>query len=80
MVFAEGADSVRFWGDFGIQMRSDKECPFNGVTNYSRVWRKAAEKRGLECNTFLATTRCTSRIYQNVCVSVNIGVTRRRKD
>ena len=25
------------------------EGPFNGVTNYDRVWRQGAGKRGLEC-------------------------------
>ena len=42
---SEGADRVRG------QMRWDKECPaVSGVTNSSRVWRKGAEKRYLECD------------------------------
>ena len=40
---SESADNV------GGPMRRDKECPFSGVTNYGRVWRKDAGKRGLEC-------------------------------
>ena len=27
-------------------MHGDKECPFNGVTNYGRVWRKVPEREG----------------------------------
>ena len=27
-------------------MHGNKECPFNGVTNSGRVWRKVAGKRG----------------------------------
>ena len=35
------------------QMRGDKERPFGtAVTNYGRVWRKGAGKRGLECAKF----------------------------
>ena len=34
---SEGADRV------GGQLRGYKECPFSGVTNSSRVWRKAPE-------------------------------------
>ena len=26
-----------------------KECPFNGVTNYGRLWSTGVEKPGLEC-------------------------------
>ena len=37
-----------YGSDFGRQMGEDKKCPFNGVTNYGRVWRKGAEKRVLE--------------------------------
>ena len=33
----EGADSV------GGQLHGDKECPFSGVTNSGRVWRKVPE-------------------------------------
>ena len=29
-----GANSV------GGQLRGDKECPFSGVSNFSKVWRK----------------------------------------
>ena len=25
------------------QLRRDKECPFSGVTNYGRIWRKVPE-------------------------------------
>ena len=32
-----GADRV------GGQLRGDKECPFSGVTNGGRVWRKVPE-------------------------------------
>ena len=34
----EGADRV------GIQLHGDKECPFSGVTNSGRGWRKVLEK------------------------------------
>ena len=34
---SEGADRV------GGQLRGDKECPFSGVTNSGRVWRKVPE-------------------------------------
>ena len=34
--------------NFSGQVGGDKECPFNAVTNYVRVWRKRAGKRGLE--------------------------------
>ena len=34
---SEGADRV------GRQLRGDKECPFSGVTNFGRVWRKVPE-------------------------------------
>ena len=34
---SEGADSI------GRQLRGDNECPFSGVTNYGRVWRKVPE-------------------------------------
>ena len=34
---SEGADRV------GGQLRGDKECPFSGVTNSGRVWRKVVE-------------------------------------
>ena len=34
---SEGADSV------GGQLRGDKECPFSGVINSGRVWRKVPE-------------------------------------
>ena len=30
-------------------MHRYKECPFSGVTSYSRIWRKGAGKQGLEC-------------------------------
>ena len=33
-------------------MRGDKACHFSDVTNYGRVWRKDAGKRGLECAIF----------------------------
>ena len=33
---------------FGRQTRGNQECPFSGVTNCSRVWRKGAGKRGVE--------------------------------
>ena len=29
----------------------EEDCTFNGVTNYDRVWKKCAGKRGLECGT-----------------------------
>ena len=29
-------------------MRGDEKCPFSGVTNYGRVWRKDVGKRGVE--------------------------------
>ena len=32
-----GANSV------GGQLRGDRECPFSGITNSSRVWRKVDE-------------------------------------
>ena len=41
----EGANSI------GGQLRGDKECPFSGVTNSGKVWRKGTGKRGLECDT-----------------------------
>ena len=34
---SEGADPV------GGQLRGDKQCPFSGVTNSGRVWRKVPE-------------------------------------
>ena len=34
---SEGADRV------AGQLRGDKECPFSGVTNSGRVWRKVPE-------------------------------------
>ena len=34
---SESADRV------GGQLRGDKECPFSGVTNSGRVWRKVPE-------------------------------------
>ena len=34
---SESVDSV------GEQLRRDKECPFSGVLNSGRVWRKASE-------------------------------------
>ena len=34
---SEGADRV------GGQLRGDKKCPFSGVTNSGRVWRKVSE-------------------------------------
>ena len=27
----------------GHQLRGDRECPFSGVTNFSKVWRKVDE-------------------------------------
>ena len=40
----EGVDS------FSGQMHGGgKECPFSGITNGGRVWRKGARKWGLEC-------------------------------
>ena len=40
-----------YGGDFGTQMRGDKERPFRGVTIYGRVWRKAVEKpRDFDCD------------------------------
>ena len=36
-------------GDFGRWMHRDSKSLFRGVTIYSRVWRKGARKRGLEC-------------------------------
>ena len=39
--FSEGADNV------GGQLRGDKECPFSGVTNSDRVWRKVPESDAL---------------------------------
>ena len=35
---SEGADPV------GGQLRGDKECPFSGVTECGRVWRKVSER------------------------------------
>ena len=37
--YSEGADRPGVDG----QLRGDKECPFNGVTNSGRVWRKVPE-------------------------------------
>ena len=38
---SEGADSTKsFRGEFGGQIRGDKECPFSGVNGYGRVWRE----------------------------------------
>ena len=34
---SDGADR------FGGQLRGDKECPFSGLTNSGRVWRKVPE-------------------------------------
>ena len=43
---SEGADRV------GGQLRGDKECPFSGVTNSGRVWRKVPESdaRSVQCH------------------------------
>ena len=30
-------------GGVGGQLRGDKECPFSGVTNSGRIWRKMPE-------------------------------------
>ena len=47
--FMTDAESVRLvGGDLGRQMRWD-ECPFNGVTNHGRVWRRGEGEQGLEC-------------------------------
>ena len=35
------------WGDFGWQMHREVYCPFSGVTNYGRVWRKGGKRLGL---------------------------------
>ena len=37
LYFSEGVDSI------GRQLRGDKECPFSGLTNCGRVWRKVSE-------------------------------------
>ena len=36
---SEGAESVSAYR----QIRRDKECPFSGVTNSGRIWRKVPE-------------------------------------
>ena len=41
--FSEDADSV------GGRLRGDKECPFSGVTNSGRVWRKVPESDVSAC-------------------------------
>ena len=44
----EGAGSVMLcWGDFSWQMCRDRYCPFRGVINYGRVWRKGGKRLGL---------------------------------
>ena len=30
-------------------MHWDTECPFCGITNYGRIWRKGMKQQGLEC-------------------------------
>ena len=42
--FTMGADSVRLRGDFGGRMRGNKECQFNGITDYGRVLEKVCQK------------------------------------
>ena len=34
--------------DYDRQIRADKKCPSNGVTNYGKVWRMGAGKRGFK--------------------------------
>ena len=48
-----GGEDGEGGADTGRKMRGDKECSFNGVTNYGRVCRKrGARKRGLRCVCF----------------------------
>ena len=47
--FMEGTDSMRLTGQFWQTDAKIKECPFKGITNDGRVWRKCAGKQGLEC-------------------------------
>ena len=50
--FTDGADSMRFISAISVDRSAEirVECPFNGVTNYGRIWKKGAGKRGLECD------------------------------
>lgn len=52
------ADSANFRGNFIKEMHGDKKCPFNGVISYSRVWRKNAQKQGLEYEKDLCFLNC----------------------
>ena len=68
--FMEGVDSVRLTrGDFGKQIRGDKQCPFSGVTNYGQVWRKGAGKRCSECDMLHVYIYIYIYIYMYVCMS-----------
>lgn len=56
--FMAHADSANFRGNFNKEMHGDKKCPFNGVISYSWVWRKNAQKQGLEYEKHLCFLNC----------------------
>ena len=41
----------------GGQLHGDKECPFSGVTNSGRVWRKVPDSDAQSVNRPLSRTR-----------------------
>ena len=56
-------------------MREDKEFPFGtAVTNYGRVWRKGAGKRGLKYGKFSCVWKSAGkRGWDNACRAVGSG-------
>ena len=51
---SEGADRV------GGQLRGDKECPFSGVTESGRVWRKVPESSAWSVTPPFSQSACTN--------------------
>ena len=66
---SEGADRV------GGQLRGDKECPFSGVTNSGRVWRRVPESdaRSVQCHFMQSHTRMVCVFSCNLAAIFTVG-------